>query len=72
MGKPKYKFVIVATEGEPYVYQEMVPEPPPTPEKFQRRARFRRVRQQFDAGKIAAREYLDAGTLIRADYAERP
>jgi hypothetical protein len=68
MGRPKYKFIIVATEGEPYIYQEMVPEPPPTPEKFQRKARIRRVNQAFFQHRLTEIRWAAAREQIERDY----
>lgn len=41
---------------------------PPIPEKLQRKARFRRLRQQLYRCEITAREYLDSLARVRKDY----
>ena len=69
MGKPKYMFV--PTAAGTAIHMEMLSEPPPTPEKFQRKARMRRLKQQLRDGVITPCEFLDSGTLVREDYAER-
>ncbi len=46
--------------------------PYPVPEKFQRKARLRRIRQQLRDGKISLTFWAKALIAIEADYAERP
>ena len=70
MGKPRYMFTPSATGNS--IHMEMLSEPPPTPQRFQRRARLRRLKQQLRDGEITPCEFLDSGTLVREDYAERP
>jgi hypothetical protein len=50
---------------------ELIPVPPPTPEKFQRKARFRRLKQQLRRCEISTREYLDSLARVRRDYKAR-
>lgn len=42
--------------------------PNPVPQQFQRRARLRRLRQQFCDGYIDFREFSDAADEVEADY----
>lgn len=72
MGKPRYRFVIDTSGEEPFVRMEMLPEPPPTPERFQRKARFRRLGQQRRRNEITACEYLDGLAVVHADYDVKP
>lgn len=73
MGKPKYMFRPCAgPDGEVVIHMDLLPGPPPTPEKFQRKARTRRLKQQFRDDVITACEFLDSGTLVREDYAAKP
>jgi len=50
---------------------ERRPLPPPTPEKFQPKARMRRLRQQLRDGAITHSEFLDAELRVGADFDQR-
>lgn len=58
--------------GEIVIHQEMLPMPPPTPEKFQRKARLRRLRQRLrdvgDVGVALRRQFLEAEQRVEDDY----
>ncbi len=66
MGKPRYMFKpCEGPDGELVIYMEMIPEPPPTPEKFQRKARLRRLKQTW-------RDTDEAIAQVEADYKAKP
>lgn len=51
---------------------EYVKLPPPTPEKFQPKARMRRLRQQLRDGAITYNEFLGAELRVGADFDQKP
>jgi hypothetical protein len=53
------------------VNMEMLSEPAPTPEKYQRKARTRRLKQQLRDGEITPWEFLDSGVVVREDCAKQ-
>ena len=50
---------------------ELIPRHPPTPEKFQRKARIRRVNQAFLQHRLTEIRWAAAREQIERDYAER-
>jgi hypothetical protein len=50
---------------------EYVPKPRPTREKFQRKARLRRIKQQYRDGQISTNDFEMASRRIEEDYAAR-
>lgn len=70
MGRPKYMFTPGATGNA--IHMEMLSEPPPTPEKFQCKARLRRLRQQWHNGLLSTQEFVDAGHGVLVDYEAKP
>ncbi len=50
---------------------ELVPLPPPTPEKFQRKARLRRLKQQLNSYQLLVHDYVAACLRVEDDYALR-
>jgi hypothetical protein len=50
---------------------ELIPVPPPTPEKFQRKARIRRLKQQWQQFKLTNEELEAAIRQVEADYEGR-
>lgn len=68
MGKPQYVFAPREEGGEVVVYMMMLPEPPPTPEKFQRKARIRRLRQQWQKWELTNEELEAAIQQVEDDY----
>jgi hypothetical protein len=46
--------------------------PSPVPEKFQAKARMRRLDQQRRDGRISQDEYLESYRRVLADYKQRP
>ena len=73
MGKPRYMFRPCKGPGDiVVVHMDLLSEPPPTPEKFQRRARLRRLGQQLRDGQITAQEFWDSRLCVHQDYAEKP
>lgn len=68
--KIRYRFKnIVLENGKPAIHMEMVPLPPPTPEKYQRKARIRRLHQQLRDGVINTFEITEALKKVEKDYA---
>lgn len=68
--KPQYRFKkIVLENGKPAIHMEMMPQPPPTPEKYQRKARIRRLHQQLRDGVINTFEITEALKCVNKDYA---
>ena len=74
MGKPRYMFRPCKGPGDiVVVHMDLLSEPPPTPEKFQRKARLRRLKQALLYSiSISSDEYQDAVARVEADYAEKP
>ena len=50
---------------------ELIPRHPPTPEKFQRKARIRRVNQDFFQRRLTEIRWAAAREQIERDYVER-
>ncbi len=50
---------------------ERVAKPKPTPEKFQRKARIRRLNQAFFQGRLTQIRWAAAREQVEIDYAER-
>jgi hypothetical protein len=50
---------------------ELIERTPPTPEKFQRKARLRRLKQQLRKGELTIPERVAARARVEADYAKR-
>ena len=50
---------------------ELIPVPPPPPEKFARKPRLRRLKQQLRRGELTIPERIAARERVEADYAER-
>lgn len=50
---------------------ELIPLPAPTPEKFQRKARLRRLKQAYWQDRMSCADYVKARERVEADYKTR-